>query len=225
LVAAGTTPDMLMLWNGSLSGLNELGIMGDITPLVKKFNVDLTRFETEAIDAVKIASPKGELYGLPYTQQLNALYYNRNLFDKFAVDYPKDGMTWEDAIALAKKVTRTDGGVQYYGLDPENVTRLAFPLSLSPIDTKTGKASVNTDGWRRAFETTYAIYSIPGNERGKFFQFEKEIVAMHAGINMFARLANAAEKGFDNWDVAQYPSLKIRRCRCSMYSPPMKCKP
>lgn len=42
-------------------------------------------------------------------------YYNREIFDKFAISYPRDGITWEEMAALAQKVSRVDNGVQYYG--------------------------------------------------------------------------------------------------------------
>jgi ABC-type glycerol-3-phosphate transport system substrate-binding protein len=59
-------------------------LMTDITPLVKQTATDLNQ----------VASDDGWLVGIPFTQQFSALYYNKDIFDKFGVSYPKDGMTW-----------------------------------------------------------------------------------------------------------------------------------
>ncbi|WP_282942480.1 extracellular solute-binding protein [Paenibacillus sp. RC67] len=209
LVTAGTIPDMLMIWNGQMATYSDLNLFQDITPLIKKRNVDLNRFEPVVLDAIRVVSDKGELYGLPYAVQLNALYYNKDIFDKFGVPYPKDGMTWDDTIDLAKKVTRLDGDVQYRGLDPEHLERLSFQKSLDMVDAKTNKASVNTDAWKQVMENAYKIYSIPGNAKDSNNFLKQKTIAMFAGINIFDALTTATTKdGFTNWDVAQYPSYK-----------------
>ncbi|MDF2719641.1 MAG: transporter substrate-binding protein, partial [Paenibacillus sp.] len=113
LMATGTIPDIVISFNGNLASYNAKGLTFDMSPLFKTHNVDLSRFEPNYIEDVKNASSKGELYGLPFNVNYHALYYNRDIFDKFGVEYPKDGMTWEELIALARRVTRAEGAVQY----------------------------------------------------------------------------------------------------------------
>jgi multiple sugar transport system substrate-binding protein len=57
----------------------------------------------------------GGTYGMPVSTTSGALFHNKDLFDKFGVPYPKDGMTWDVLYELAKKMTRNEGGVQYKG--------------------------------------------------------------------------------------------------------------
>jgi ABC-type glycerol-3-phosphate transport system substrate-binding protein len=162
LISAGTVPDLVMSWNGATGKFEALDLLEDLTPLLKKHNLPVDRFEPVTIQAIK-DSGIGELVALPYFLNTNALYYNKDLFDKFGVEYPMDGMTWEDVIEVAKKVTRNVDGVQYAGLSHESVTRIASPKSLVIVNPATNKAEVNNDQWKKVFELSHSIFSIPGN--------------------------------------------------------------
>ncbi|TNJ64845.1 extracellular solute-binding protein [Paenibacillus hemerocallicola] len=213
LLAARDVPDLLLTPNSGIMGLKQQDLLMDITPHVKSQSFNLTRFNPVAIDAVK--SEQGQLYGIPYAMQFNALYYNKDIFDKFGKSYPKDGMTWEDAIDLARQLTQQDGGVQYRGLDPASSYVMSFPYSLAYVDGKSDKASMDNEKWKQVFELAKSILTIPGNMQpnpepsaaasGNLFIKEKN-VAMLASTNLMAQIGSAADTV--NWDIAQYPSYK-----------------
>ncbi|WP_248930600.1 ABC transporter substrate-binding protein [Paenibacillus hamazuiensis] len=213
LLASGTTPDLVNGWQAEIKTLENYHLVGDMAPLAKQHHIDLDRFEPVALGAIKALSDKGELYGIPYNQQFNALYYNKDIFDKFGVPYPKDGMTWEDAIELGKQVSRQENGIQYRGLAYEHASRLSSPLSPNIVDPKTEKANVNNDTWRKVFQLGKDILTIPNNmppkvDSGDTDAFWKnKTVAMYATINMLENSKGAMEKGL-NLGVAQYPSYK-----------------
>lgn len=215
LVAAGQPPDLLYTWNGGLPTFQAYDLLYDMTPLARKHGIDLNRFEPVVLDAIKVLSDKGELYALPFAVNFNALYYNKDIFDRFGVSYPKDGMTWEETIELANKVSRSDGGVQYRGLDPEAVSRLSKPLGLTYVDGKTGKSAIHRDEWKKVFELTRSMYAIPGNKPPTFLNanakpafLKDKNLAMLTTINLFNLALEEAANGGLNWDVAQYPSYK-----------------
>ncbi len=79
--------------------------------MLKQHHVNLGRVEPYIIEYVKIASTKDELFGFPLTQSFHALYYNKDILDKFGVPYPKDGMKWDQVYQLAKELTRLENGV------------------------------------------------------------------------------------------------------------------
>lgn len=210
LLAAGNVPDLIVTFNGNLASYKEKELVSDMTPLLKPLNIDLNRFETGYINDVKNASDQGELYGLPINVNYHAMYYNKDLFDKFGAAYPKDGMYWEELVELAKKVTRLEGGVQYRGLDPgSTVIWMSQPLSIAAIDPKTDKATVNNDKWNRVFRLAKSIYDIPGNgmitptPKDQFMK--SKTLAVLLDLNILTQLSAAAKEGL-NWDVAQYPS-------------------
>jgi multiple sugar transport system substrate-binding protein len=184
-----------------------------MTELVKSTKFDLNRFDPQMITDTKIGSPKGELYGVPYSRNFHAFYYNKDIFDKFGVPYPQDGLTWDQTVEIGRKVTRVDGGTQYRGLDPGNgIGWIYQPLGIEADDYKTGKATLNTDGWKKVFELVKAINTIPGNapKGAPLDNFLKEkTLAMMAYTNMFSQLEQPTKEGF-SWDVTQYPSYPER---------------
>jgi ABC-type glycerol-3-phosphate transport system substrate-binding protein len=211
LLTAGNAPDLILAWQGTVPTFRMLDLVEDMTPLLKKNNLDLNRFDPIILDAVKATADNGEVFGLPYGVNFNALYYNKDIFDKFGVPYPKEGMTWEDAMEVAKKVSREDGGVKYRGLSPENVNRMALPLTTNMSDPATNMSLFNTDKWKRIFETTRNIYMVPGNDRdpapARDAFTKNKSVAMLGTVNIINTLGDATKQGL-NWDVTQYPSYK-----------------
>jgi multiple sugar transport system substrate-binding protein len=49
------------------------------------------------------------MYAFPDNVQTMALFYNKDLFDKAGVKYPDDSWTWDDAMAVADKLTVRSG--------------------------------------------------------------------------------------------------------------------
>jgi multiple sugar transport system substrate-binding protein len=137
---------------GLEGSLIDLGLNQDVSDLVKKHNIDLNRFEPTTIEAVKVM---GGLYGLPISNSTMVLMYNKDIFDKFGVPYPKDGMTWEELAELSRKLTRFDGGVQYVGYSTSiNHFLRMNPLSLANVDPQTKQASLETDSWKKLLQET-----------------------------------------------------------------------
>lgn len=221
-VASGSQLDLITTWNGSMSAAMDLSILEDLTPLVKANAFDLSRFDQQALETIKNISNDGKLYGLPYNRQFNALYYNKDIFDKFGVEYPKDGMTWEDVIQLSKKLTRTENGVTYRGLDPESIQRMSFPLSLNIVDAIAHKTTIsaNYETYKKLFELGKDVYALPENKPPKWGTstndsfIKNKTVAMTATVNMFPYIAQVPEF---NWDVVQYPSYKDKPNVAGMY--------
>lgn len=212
LIIAGQTPDLIFTFNGNVLSYRDKNLLYDITPLMKEQNINLDRFQPNIVRDMNIASTKHEVFGLPYSLAFHALYYNKDLFDKFGISYPPDGMNWDETLMLAGKMTRKDGDVQYRGLDGHLIW-ISQPLSAAAVDPITERASVNTDAWRRVFELMKAIYSIPGNQptTGSTNAFLKDKnLAMLLHLNLLSNLEKPTlEEGF-NWDMAQYPSYPER---------------
>lgn len=211
IVATGQIPDLVMTANTLVHRYTTLELQEDMEPMMKKFNFDVSKLNKVAVDSVKISSGHDYLIGLPWTISFHAMYYNKDIFDRFGVAYPKDGMTWEDTVKIAKMLTREEGGVKYRGLEPDYSFRVASTLGLTMIDKKAEKASVNNEGWKKVFELLKSIYDIPGNSgyalgAGGETQFIKDRnLAMLPGLNRLPLLLRAESL---NWDIVQYPQFK-----------------
>ncbi|MEF3305458.1 ABC transporter substrate-binding protein [Paenibacillus sp. GYB003] len=135
----------------------------DMTELAKTRQVDLTKFEPTLIDGIR-SSGDGKLYGLPITNMNQVLFYNKGIFNQFGVPYPKDGMTWDDALELAKKVTRREGDRQYIGLAASPAHILGSnQLSKPYTDPVTDKPTFQDDAWKQLIRT---LFLAPAEDEG-----------------------------------------------------------
>ncbi|CAG7652589.1 extracellular solute-binding protein [Paenibacillus allorhizosphaerae] len=208
ILNGGQTPDLISYSLGSLQDLRTLRLLGDLTPLIQKHRFDLGRLAPGVVDTVKSYSDKGEFLLMPFELNNNAIYYNKNIFDNFGVPYPKDGMTWEDMFNIAKKVTRTDNGVQYKGFQ-YNALNVVYKDQLAQgfVDPKTNKASINTDAWKQWLDVMTSFYKIDGNAQAgdeKVNFLKNQTVAMRTGPNYITELPAAMEAGL-NVDFVSLP--------------------
>lgn len=213
-IATGDIPDILIAGDTRLPILADKHFLLDLKDLVKEHKFDLKQIEAPAISAAELYSTKGELDGLPFTKSAFGLFYNKDIFDKFGVSYPKDGMTWEETIELVKKVTRKDGSTQYLGLQYSGShTNIGKGMSLNLIDPKTGKAAFNTDQWLRVLNMLHDVYSIPGNQLQNNL-IDRFVDGQTAMVPWWtADIINAVQKKVDgggslNWDVVTYPKFE-----------------
>jgi multiple sugar transport system substrate-binding protein len=219
LVASGDFPDILFSTNPTVQRLDKLGVLANLAPLVKQHNSDLNRFEPVAIDAMKQYGKNGELLALPFSRNFSPLFYNKDIFDKFGVSYPKDGMTYDDVYELAKKVTRSDGGVDYRGFDYGQAhINIGSSLSLNLVNPTLGKADINTDGWKKTFSMMQKMYSIPGNmpenSLGSLGKLRKEFTAgnvammVDRGTGLVPMLQDLEQSQKPlHWDLASSPNF------------------
>lgn len=57
----------------------------------------------------------GSHYVLPAELNVNALFYNKELFDQAGVAYPAESWTWDEFVETAKALTDEDAGVYGFG--------------------------------------------------------------------------------------------------------------
>jgi multiple sugar transport system substrate-binding protein len=201
--SVGLTPAFLLTYN----------VQSDISDLIKKYNYDLNRLEPSTVE-IQRQLANGGIYGLPVTTSSAALFYNKDLFDKFGVSYPKDGMNWDELYELAQKMTRNDGGQQYKGFT-NAFQHLMFlnQLSAPHLDSKTFKALYTADNFKRAFENYARFYKIPGNDlpKNKFtLGGQQDPFYKDQTVAMFMTLSGAGKtyQNLLNWDVVQVPFFK-----------------
>ncbi|MCC2685257.1 MAG: family 1 extracellular solute-binding protein [Paenibacillaceae bacterium] len=207
LISEGNTPDLLTYQVRTMTELNEYNLFYDITDLAKKNKVDLNRFDASTLDIIKASNDKNQLVALPYKAGGMALFYNIDIFDKFGVPYPKDGMTWDQVLDTTKKVARSADGVDYVGFNP-GFTAVASSLTATIIDAKTGKANLSTPEWKQSYNLYNQIISIPGNRMPSLapsgladFRMKKNL-AMSIDQNIILQLKEVPDL---NWDMATMP--------------------
>jgi ABC-type glycerol-3-phosphate transport system substrate-binding protein len=207
MIASGNIPDMIISATPLMAEYKLYGLDYSLDDLVKKQKLDLGKFDPGIVNALKISSETDKLMAIPYTMHFSALYYNKDLFDRFGVAYPKDGMTWEQATELAKTLTRNEGGVQYTGLDPDHISRSGSQLMIPMIDPKSEKSVLNSEPWKKVFQMMGNVYKAQGVTSAQSFSrfYKEKTVAMYATLNYLSTLADVKDM---NWDLASYPVFK-----------------
>lgn len=188
-------------------------LQGDMTDLVKEHKFDLNRIQSAYLDMIGNLTP-GKLAALPLYDLNLLLYYNKDIFDKFGVPYPKNKMTWEELYPIAERLTRNEGGIQYRGFvtAPSHLVTVN-QLSLGYVDAKGEKAVLQTDGWKKLIDTMLPFYKAPG------YNVTKEMISGNAikdaffkerSSAMFVMFNSDAPKPEDgvNWDAVSLPTMK-----------------
>ena len=218
LIASGDTPDLVSTSNFSLDYMLGLGLGSDLNPFIKSYNIDLNRFEPETINTLRRYGKNGELYGFPFAMNYGMMAYNKDIFDKFGVPYPKDGMTWDQVIELARKVTRKSDTTQILGIDPGFPQVFSRAYSLPLTDATGEKAVLATDDYKKIFSILRTIYDIPGMVEPKtnylrdnidFFTKEQRVAMKPYWIAAFtSRILPLVEQNQNfNWDLVAFPSF------------------
>jgi multiple sugar transport system substrate-binding protein len=216
MITAGQQIDVMLTSVGTIPvQLLNMKLQYDISTLIKSNKYDMNRFDP-AMVALGSQIANGGHYGLPVSVPPSAMYYNKDIFDKFGVPYPKDGQTWDDMYETAKKVTRMEGQTQYYGISSTHnhqvfLNQLSIPVS----DSKTQKATFDTNAkWKEWTENFVRFYKLPGYEKlakGTFSSgernmfFKDKTTAMWLDVTTMHR---EDELTGMNWEIATFPVFK-----------------
>jgi multiple sugar transport system substrate-binding protein len=173
LQAAGVVPDIVLdnPYQRIARDLRPRGWVQDMTPMIQQGGLDLGKLDQAAVEQVKSRSA-GKMYGVPVFIDDYVLYYNKKIFDRFGVKYPKPGTTYDQIYRLAKKLTRQVGLDAYKGYmqHPDNYLQYnqsgLYPFT--PTDSWTPKPEdvkidLTTPGWEKLGDNLDRFLMIPHN--------------------------------------------------------------
>lgn len=192
-------------FHGSVLNLN---LQSDISDLIKEHQYDLTRLDPTIVQMQQQIA-NGGMYGLPAFIGAAGLYYNIDIFDKFAVDYPFDGMIWDEVYDMAVKLTRKDGDIQYYGLAHDHSGYFQTnPFSLDLVDPVTLQANFQSDAWKKVIQNFTRLAAIPD------YSFAETTVTKFNNTGNIAMAAsyaaccgNTPGEAVVNFDLVSIPSF------------------
>lgn len=204
-------PDIILRPTADMQTVRETGIFTDLEPFIEKYDFDLDLLKPELVDTIlSVGKAIGDVTipMFPVNLDHSAMIYNKDIFDLLGVEYPEDGMTWDEVIDLAKELTREVGGIQYKGLATMPATFFGTQLALDYVDFETNEPLVNSEDWRKAFETLREIHTLPGNEDayGWLGIIGDQTIAMYPRVNVYEQVMDLDEDELTvNWDIVQYP--------------------
>jgi multiple sugar transport system substrate-binding protein len=214
LLARGDVPDLFFSTPAWFGKQKTMDVFTDLTPLIKKYNFDQQRLQPSVLDVVKAFSDTGKIEFMPLSRETLVMMYNKNIFDKFGIPYPKDGMTWDEARDLARKLSRDDNGKAYRGLDMTSNYHVHSNQWSLPLLNSRNEPQMANDDWTRYLQEILSMYSIPGNKPtskafGSLNNFIKDQdVAMYIGnLSQLDTVAHL-DRGVLDWDLVTMPTFK-----------------
>lgn len=147
----GKAPDVFWINVLHADAYVEGGILADLTDAVAKSDINDSFPETLVENYVR----DGKNYAVPKDFDTNALWYNKEIFDKAGVEYPTDDMTYEDLLKTAQDLKAA-------GLD-EGVYPFACPVDFQTWYYQTVYAN---GGWILNDDATETGYDDPKTQEG-----------------------------------------------------------
>ncbi|RRJ67383.1 extracellular solute-binding protein [Paenibacillus oralis] len=152
-------PDVLLLDTDQYEKFASEGKLAELDSLISKDKYDTETIFPAILEILK-EKGGGKLYGLSPTFYGSALYYNADLFAKYGIEVPHDGMSWQEILDTARrfptdgdKKTRVYGFGSDYGMSLENLaSSISSTQGLNYINPDTMKLTVNTDSWKQVYK-------------------------------------------------------------------------
>ena len=115
-IAAGTPPNVFLLDGIDIPGFINQGVLLDLTPYSARVGFDSAQYHARVMELFQRA---GHVWAYPKGFTPMVIYYNKRLFDAAHIAYPRDGWTWDEFRASARRLTRDtdgDGKTDQWGL-------------------------------------------------------------------------------------------------------------
>jgi len=119
--AGGRPPDVTRISSEWFPAIAAKGLLEPLDDYVKRDHYDLDDFYPESIEGW--GKWKGKLLEIPTDIDIYAMYYNKDMFDKYHIPYPNWNWTWSDYLAAAKKLTKDlnhDGQLDQWGTSTDS---------------------------------------------------------------------------------------------------------
>ncbi|RKP47349.1 extracellular solute-binding protein [Cohnella endophytica] len=225
-------PDVLMLSTDEYTTKASEGKLYNLESFIKKDKYDLEGIVPGVIDYVKGLSD-GVLYGMSPNFYSQAIYYNKDMFEKYGVTLPKDKMSWEELLQLAARFPTTGSKEdRVYGLKTGYQTQLYYfglnignSQGLSYINPTAKQLMINSDSWKAAFEVadkaikSGSLYMENQNGMSGGSTYEDyllsdpfiggKVAMVIEGNYLMNQLSEAKArlkgKGIQNWDLVTMP--------------------
>ena len=123
LIASNTAPDVIFMNNQYLPIYANAGVLEDLSQYDKDFQRDKF-FES----SIKALTYDKKIYAIPRDISTLVIFYNKDIFDKYGVNYPKENWSYDEFLKTAKKLTHRPN---LYGISFEEEPIFYLPYLMS----------------------------------------------------------------------------------------------
>jgi multiple sugar transport system substrate-binding protein len=144
-IDAGHAPDVVNLHWRQTPPAASTGQLIALDTLLVQAEIDSDDFYPIGLEAYRY---RDALYGMPLKGATVSGYYNKDLFDKYGVEYPTPDWDWEEMLTKAKRLTvdeDQDGLPDIYGLSPYDIANYVWSGGGRFVRRENGHWSSNLD--------------------------------------------------------------------------------
>ncbi|WP_235857580.1 ABC transporter substrate-binding protein [Paenibacillus albiflavus] len=157
-------PDVIVVFQDVFEKLAADQLFYDLDPVIAQDKFDIQNIQPQIIDYLKLKGG-GKLFGLAPKIQSQALFINRDMFNKHGVQLPEGPLTWETVLNTAQRFpTDGDDKTRSYGFTNRDYQTDPYSLIVmigtaeGLIMQNEGKAALNTPSWKKVFELVSNAY-------------------------------------------------------------------
>lgn len=138
---SGSGPDIVEWEGANIGQCLDAGLLSDLSEYVERDQVDLDDFFPCIRNTIV---DNGRVGALPVMAETIGVYYNKQHFNEAGLPYPQEGWTWDEFVATATKLVRTDetGNVIRHGV----FTSFGHMLYIEPVAWNNGGSFLSDDG-------------------------------------------------------------------------------
>jgi multiple sugar transport system substrate-binding protein len=219
--AAGDPPDVWVIDYRRFGLLQNSGVVEPAQSYLDKSTViKATDFYTKALEPFTV---NGQISCIPMNMSSLEVYYNKDLFDRAKVPYPKDGWTWDEFLTAAKAITALstpEEKIYGVGIDPQLIRLAPFVWQnggdIVDDPVKPTRLTLDTPEAREAFQWFVDLqvkhHVVATQEENVSEKDQTRFLFNTLGMWLLSRRvvpALRSSSGF-TWDVAPLPQAKTK---------------
>ncbi|WP_316010013.1 ABC transporter substrate-binding protein [Paenibacillus sp. 3LSP] len=200
-------PDIIFFPRLLFSRLREEGILYDISSF--SYEPEIQRIDPLILDTVREMGD-GKLYAISNLIATQALYYNKQLFQKYEMTEPVSLMNWEDVLKLGNSISKIGSSDGIVGLQTANYDNVELFLQIGKskgltwYDPIHQRALFASEEWKSALALIVDKYKSEVNSDKELGSFEDGHIAM--AIDTYRLKDNIKQSNPDlDWNLVTAP--------------------
>jgi multiple sugar transport system substrate-binding protein len=151
-ILAGDGPDVLAIDATQMGQFFDKSLIRPLDDMLAGY--DLSDFA----GIINAGRYKGKLYALPFRTSSSIMFYNQTLFQEAGLPFPQDGWTWDDLLAVSRKLSK--GDVYGYGIAASADDISNVFTTLTPVVYAFGGEYFNADQTRPTLDDPKTVQAI-----------------------------------------------------------------
>ncbi len=199
LFASNTAPDVIFVNNQYLPIYVNAGVLEDLSG----YDFEFDKFYEKSL---KSLSSGGKLYAVPRDVSNLVIFYNKDLFDKYNVPYPKKDWTFNEFLVTAQKLTHRPEvfGVSF---EDEPLFYLPYLTSMGVDDFSDFNNEKMQKGLRFYADLRNKYHAAPKKEESASATMAQMFLQGRLGMHLSGRwlVSKYRQEAKFDWDVVEFP--------------------